>query len=338
MINSVKYVGDDNEVAIPASQARVPSIHAVPAEGRIRLPAVERHASMTSPSVVLITGASTGIGHAMALLLRTRGYRVFGASRNPIQAGASGIDMVALDVTSDESVAAGIRAVLERAGHIDILINNVGYALLGSAEETSLTELTAQLDTNFLGAVRVTSAVLPHLRAQRHGKIINISSLGGLAALPYSSAYAASKFALEGYSEALRHELRSFGVYVSLVEPSNVRTETLATSIRRSAAANPAYAAARERIIADFKAAGLRSTVEPATVARVVAGIVEHPAPRLRYPIGPQARLVPLLKALLPQAIFEAIIRRQLQLDATRAVSRRMRQDRKDSPDVTNPF
>ena len=281
---------------------------------------------MTSPSVVLITGASTGIGYATALLLRARGYRVFGASRNPIQAGASGIDMVALDVTSDESVTTGVETVLERAGRIDILINNVGYVLLGSAEETSLTELTAQLDTNFLGAVRVTRAVLPHFRAQRHGKIINISSLGGLAALPYSSAYAASKFALEGYSEALRHELRSFGVYVSLVEPSNVRTETLATSIRRSAAAHPAYAATRERIIADFKAAGHRSTFEPGAVARVVARIVEHPAPRLRYPIGQQARFVPLLKALLPQAIFETILRRQLHLDATRAVAHRMGQ------------
>ena len=281
---------------------------------------------MTSPSVVLITGASTGIGYATTLLLRARGYRVFGASRNPIQAGASGIDMVALDVTLDESVTTGVETVLERAGRIDILINNVGYVLLGSAEETSFTELTAQLDTNFLGAVRVTRAVLPHLRAQRHGKIINISSLGGLAALPYSSAYAASKFALEGYSEALRHELRSFGVYVSLVEPSNVRTETLATSIRRSAAAHPAYAATRERIIADFIAVGHRSTFEPGAVARVVARIVEHPAPRLRYPIGLQARFVPLLKALLPQAIFETILRRQLHLDATRAVAHRMGQ------------
>ena len=293
---------------------------------------------MTSPSVVLITGASSGIGHATALFLRARGYRVFGASRNPVEVDASGIDMVALDVTSDESVAAGVRAVLERAGHIDILINNVGYALLGSAEETSFTELTAQLDTNFLGAVRVTSAVLPRLREQRHGKIINISSLGGLAALPYSSAYAASKFALEGYSEALRHELRSFGVYVSLVEPSNVRTETLATSIRRSAAAHPAYGESRERIIADFKAAGRRSTVEPGAVARVVAHIVDHPAPRIRYPIGMQARFVPLLKALLPQAMFETIMRRQMHLQAAPNARHRMRVDRKDSADVTNPF
>ncbi len=270
---------------------------------------------MIESQVVLITGAGTGIGRATATALAAHGHRVFGTSRDPARAGVQGIEMVAMDVTVGTSVTTGVAAILERAGRIDTLINNVGYVLLGSAEETNFAEFSAQLDTNFLGAVRVTAAVLPTLRRQRRGKIVNISSLGGLAALPYTSAYAASKFALEGYSESLRQELLSFGIYVSLVEPSNVKTETLDSSIRASTTTHPAYDAIRAPIVADFKASGLRSKFRPDTVANTVVRIVEDPAPRLRYPIGAQARFIPLLKAILPQPLFEAAIRRQLRLD-----------------------
>lgn len=270
---------------------------------------------MTTGKVALVTGASSGIGRATAELLARRGYLAFGTSRNPSQNNPPGVEMVAMDVTSAESVVAGVGEVLERAGGIDVLVNNVGYALLGAAEETSFEAFRAQLDTNFVGAVRVTSAVLPIMREQRRGKIVNVSSLGGLAALPYTSAYAASKFALEGYSESLRLELLPFGVYVSLVEPTNVRTETLDTSVRRIAATHPAYAEIGERVFSDFKAAGLGSKLRPEAVARIIVRIVEHPAPRLRYPVGARARFVPLLKAVLLQGVFEAMIRRQMRLD-----------------------
>jgi NAD(P)-dependent dehydrogenase (short-subunit alcohol dehydrogenase family) len=154
---------------------------------------------VTTGKVALVTGASSGIGRATAELLARRGYRAFGTSRNPSRKNPAGVEMVAMDVTSAESVVAGVGEVLERAGGgIDVLVNNVGYILLGAAEETSFEEFYAQLDTNFVGATRVTGAVLPVMREQRRGKIVNVSSLGGLAALPYTSAYAASKFALEG--------------------------------------------------------------------------------------------------------------------------------------------
>ena len=288
----------------------------MPAAVRIGAARPEEKHMNEKQSVVLVTGAATGIGRATAELLSRRGHRVFGTSRDPSRVSApEGIEMVALDVTVGESVAAGVRAVLERAGRVDALVNNAGYGLLGAAEETSHEEFAAQLDTNFVGAVRTTAAVLPHLRRQGAGKIVNVSSLGGTAALPYTAAYAASKFALEGYSEALRHELLPFGVYVSLVSPTNVRTETLATSNRVVAAAHPAYAAARERFVSAFKADGSASRVLPGDVAEVIARAIEHPRPRLRHPIGMQARLIPLLKAVLPQPAFETAIRRQLKLD-----------------------
>ena len=268
---------------------------------------------MTAPKVALVTGASSGIGRVTAELLSRRGYNAFGTSRDPSRARApEGVEMVAMDVTSAESVASGVGTVLGRAGGIDVLVNNVGYVLLGAAEETSFEEFYAQLDTNFIGAVRVTSAVLPSMREQRKGKIVNVSSLGGLAALPYTSAYAASKFALEGYSESLRLELLPFGVYVSLLEPTNVRTETLDTSVRRSSSIHPAYAEIGGRVASGFKAAGLGSKFRPDAVAHAIARVAEHPAPRLRHPVGAQARFIPLLKSVLPSGLFEVMIRRQL--------------------------
>jgi deazaflavin-dependent oxidoreductase (nitroreductase family) len=279
-------------------------------------------------NVALVTGAATGIGRATAELLVRRGHRVFGTSRDPSRVTApKGTEMVALDVTDGESVEAGVREVLERAGRVDVLINNVGYVLLGAAEETSLEELDAQIDTNFVGAVRVINAVLPSMRERGGGRIVNVSSLGGMAAPPFAGAYAASKFALEGYSEALRHEMLPFGVLVSLVEPTNVRTETLASSNREVAATHPAYAGVRGRVVDDFKAAGYESKVLPGHVAETIARVAEHPRPRLRYPIGAQARFVPLLKAVLPQRAFEAAVRRQLRLNG-RGTPRPATQDR----------
>lgn len=266
--------------------------------------------------VVLVTGAATGIGRATSELLSRRGHRVFGTSRDPSRVSAAkGVEMVKMDVTKGESVDKGVAGMLERAGRVDALVNNVGYVLLGAAEETSFEEFEAQMNTNFAGAVRVMGAVLPYMREQGGGRIVNVSSLGGMAALPYTGAYAASKFALEGYSEALRHEMLPFGVYVSLVAPTNVKTETLASSNREVAASHPAYAGVRKHVVSDFKAGGFESKVLPADVAGVIASVVEHPKPRLRYPIGVQARLVPFLKTMLPQGIFEKIIRRQMRLD-----------------------
>src|SRR2546422_6503660 len=171
---------------------------------------------------VLVTGASSGIGQATAQLLAERGHRVFGTTRKPGAAQASGFTMVGLDVRSDDSVRGCVDQVLSQAGRLDVLVNNAGYTLMGAAEETSVAEAKAQFETNFFGVVRMVNAVLPGMRAAGAGKIINISSLAGNTAIPFSAFYSATKFALEGYSESLWYEVSPFGISVSLVEPGFV--------------------------------------------------------------------------------------------------------------------
>src|SRR3989454_6137768 len=163
---------------------------------------------------VLVTGASSGIGQAIAQLLTERGFNVYGTSRKPTG------KLIPLDVRSDDSV----RACIDRVGPIDVLVNNAGYSLMSAAEETSIDEAKAQLETNFFGAVRMVNAVLPAMRKAGAGKIINIGSLAGITAIPFSAFYTASKFAIDGYSEALWHELRPLGISVSVIEPGFVHT------------------------------------------------------------------------------------------------------------------
>jgi NAD(P)-dependent dehydrogenase (short-subunit alcohol dehydrogenase family) len=180
---------------------------------------------MPNQRVVLITGASSGVGQSTARLLAQRGYRVFGTSRNPDRAEITpGVDMLPLDVRADDSVRACVEAVFNRGGHPDVLINNAAYELAGALEELSSEEARAQFETNFFGVVRMINAVLPFMRQRKRGHIINVSSLSGLSAIPFLGIYSASKFALEGYTEALRHEVKPFNIHVSLTEAGFLRT------------------------------------------------------------------------------------------------------------------
>ena len=163
---------------------------------------------MPDPRVVLITGASSGVGRATARLLAERGFTVFGTSRNPSSAdGIPGVEMLPLDVHGDDSVRACVEAVVNRSGRLDVVINNAGYELAGALEELSSEEARAQFETNFSGVVRMVTAVLPQMRQQRRGHIINVGSLTGLTAIPFLGIYSASKFALEGYTARLRRFL-----------------------------------------------------------------------------------------------------------------------------------
>jgi len=180
---------------------------------------------MSTPKVVLITGASSGNGQATAQLLAERGHRVFGTSRNPVSAKRpSDYKLLTLDVCSEDSVKACVESVLKQADGIDVLVNNAGYELGGALEEISLDEAQAQFETNFFGVVRMVRAILPTMRQQKHGQIINISSLAGIVAVPFLGMYSASKFALEGYAEALRHEAKPFNIQVSLIEAGFLNT------------------------------------------------------------------------------------------------------------------
>ncbi|HXG97861.1 MAG TPA: SDR family NAD(P)-dependent oxidoreductase [Gemmatimonadales bacterium] len=247
---------------------------------------------------VLVTGASSGIGQAIAQLLTARGYTVYGTSRKPTGS------LIPLDVRSDESV----RACVDRVGAIDVLVNNAGYSLMGSAEETSVDEAKAQLETNFFGVVRMVKAVLPAMRQARAGKIITIGSLAGITAIPFGAFYTASKFALEGYTEALWHELRPFGIHVTLIEPGFIATP-IGESTQIAAAPLAAYNGVRQRATAALDQ-HVKDGISPDAVAKRVLRVIQSRAPSLRYRVGTHAAWFPRLKSVLPWPLFAVGVRR----------------------------
>ncbi|MFP2964056.1 SDR family oxidoreductase [Myxococcus sp. 1LA] len=260
--------------------------------------------------VVLITGASSGIGKACAELLSTRGYAVYGTSRRPVEAAPPGYRMLTMDVTQDDSVQRAVESVLARErGYIDAVVNNAGYALAGAAEDTSIEEARAQLDANFLGALRVCKAVLPTMRSQGFGRIIQVSSLGGQVGLPFQSLYSASKFALEGFTEALRQEVAEFGIEATLVQPGDVRTHI--TQNRVCVARAGEGSAYRERFEPVLKAIenGEREGLAAEDVAKKVLAVMEGESPRVRYPVAQLAqRAAVVAKAVLPSRTFERML------------------------------
>ena len=202
---------------------------------------------MTSTRV-LITGASSGIGQSTARLFAERGCRVFGTSRQT-RPDTPGVEMLRLDVRSDASVAECVAEVIGRAGGIDVLVNNAGVEYLGIAEETPLADAQAVFDTNFFGVVRMIDAVLPHMRERRRGRIINIGSAAAWVGEPGEAFYAASKRALAGYTEALRHEVWPLGIHVSLVEPGAFKTNILAAAQAQRGNATADYDAVRHAAV-----------------------------------------------------------------------------------------
>lgn len=258
--------------------------------------------------VILIAGASKGIGLVMARHLQAQGHTVFGTSRQPEKSNIDDLRLLALDVNNPQSIQQCIETVMHASGRIDVLINNAGYDLYGAAEDTSDSELRAQIETNFFGAVNLTQAVLPIMRKQGSGKIIHLSSIGGLVSLPFNSAYAASKFALEGYMESLRYELLPFNIFVSLVEPGQVRTETLETSVistQKSTIFDGQQVAQRAR------EQGKTASLKPEQIAQTISRIIAAKQPRLRYPVGSQVRMVVMLQRILPERLFESFIMSQ---------------------------
>jgi NAD(P)-dependent dehydrogenase (short-subunit alcohol dehydrogenase family) len=255
---------------------------------------------MASP-VVLVTGASSGIGQASATLLARNGFQVFGTSRKPDPNAAQGFPLLVLDVRSDTSVEDAVKTVLDQAGRIDVLVNNAGYAQSGALEEVQLEEAAAQFDTNVYGVMRVTQAVLPWMRQQRSGRIINISSVVGQVAPPFLGVYAASKFAIEGMTESLRAELRPFGIYVSLVEPGFVRSNIVSNAPSRSIGE---YDAERSAAAA-FARQGVANGLDMSAVAEVVLRIATTPRPGLRHRVGRTTDVLIGLKRFLPEPMFE---------------------------------
>jgi len=271
---------------------------------------------MPNQLVVLITGASSGVGQCTARLLSQRGYTVFGTSRNRVSADRiPAVEMLVLDVRADDSVRACVDSVVNRSGRVDVLINNAGYELAGALEELSSAEARAQFETNFFGVIRMVNAVLPLMRQQKRGHIINVSSLTGLSAIPFLGMYSASKFALEGYTEALRHEVKPFNIHVSLTEAGFLRTPMM-TNRQHGAQRMTEYDPWRQRALS-----AIRASEEKASSADVVADtlleIISSSSPRLRYLIGQQAKSVTRLRRFLPAGMFEQGVRRSFSLDRT---------------------
>jgi NAD(P)-dependent dehydrogenase (short-subunit alcohol dehydrogenase family) len=269
---------------------------------------------MPEQRVVLITGASSGVGQATARLLAQQGYRVFGTSRQLASAGETpGVTRVALDVRSDDSVAACVNTVRSLTDRLDILVNNAGYELAGALEEFSLDEAKAQFETNFFGVVRMVKAVLPEMRRQQQGQIINVTSLAGLSPIPFLGLYSASKFALDGYTEALRHELKPFNIRVSQIAVGFLRTPM--TNHRQVVAGRIAeYEPWRQRAYDAIQASEAKAP-GPELVADAVLNIVRSKTPRLRYVVGQQAKLVTRLRRFLPAGAYEQGVRRLFRLD-----------------------
>src|SRR2546425_87464 len=190
---------------------------------------------MSNSKVVVVTGVSSGIGRAAAEKFAKRGCRVFGTVRSIAKtAPLPGVELVEMDVCDDASVQLGIQSVITRSSRIDVLVNNAGMNMIGAVEETAITEARSLFDTNVFGILRTTRAVLPHMRTQGHGRIVNVSSVLGFLPAPYMGLYSASKHAVEGLSETLEHEVRQFGIRVTLVEPSYTRTHLEANSPQAS--------------------------------------------------------------------------------------------------------
>ena len=264
--------------------------------------------------IALVTGASSGIGEATAERLAKAGYKVYGTSRRGAQAGKRSFEMLSLDVTSDESVEAVVSEVMRREGRIDVLVNNAGFGVApAGAEESSLDQARSIFETNFFGLVRMTRAVVPHMRTRGGGRIINIGSVLGFLPMPYGALYSATKHAVEGYSESLDHELRTRGIRVSVIEPAYTKTPFDANFMEPDAKVDE-YREARAGMAK--RVAEVMATAEsPDVVADTVLKAINAARPKVRYPAGRLANRLRLLRRFAPAGVVDAGIRKDLRLD-----------------------
>jgi NAD(P)-dependent dehydrogenase (short-subunit alcohol dehydrogenase family) len=274
---------------------------------------------------VLITGGTDGLGKAMALLFAERGYRVFAAGRSAERrAEIDGIaaekrlpiETLELDVTDDDSVQNAANMVLQKTGHIDVLINNAGVAYVGTVEDLTMENWHRQFETNFFGVVRMTQAVIPHMRERKKGRIVLISSVAGLVTAPAQGSYSATKHALEALGNALRNELYSFGIQTILVEPGFIKTgiqkaaQELAAPYEGKMRSGP-YAELYSAFLTAARAASDTAKTTPEDCARIVFEAVESPNPKPRYGVTPTATLVKWGKRLLTDSFMDRMTLRR---------------------------
>jgi len=276
--------------------------------------------------IVFITGASSGLGLLTSIEMAKAGYRVVATMRNLgrrrklDQAAAAArvtdkIDIRELDVTQFAAIATIVDTVVCDFGHIGVLVNNAGFAMAGFAEDIKLAELRLQMETNFFGAVAMTKAVLPTMRKQRSGHIIQISSIAGLQGSVSVSSYAASKHALEGWSESLRLEVRPLGIQVVLVEPGAFDTGVWTEGARMGEESKKSTSPNFERSLRMREVIQKIPKADPIAVARVIVAVAQNPNPKLRYLVGRDAKTQLALKRLLPWKTYEKMIASFLKID-----------------------
>ena len=267
-----------------------------------------------SHKTVLITGASSGIGEATALHLAELGYTVYAGARRLERMSDlvdRGIRTKTVDVTDDASMTALVEAIISETGRIDVLVNNAGYGLYGALEDVPIEDARRQFDVNLFGLARLTQLVLPQMRQQRDGYIVNVSSMGGKIWEPLGSWYHASKFAVEGLSDSLRVEVAEFGIKVVIIQPGTIRSEwsgIAADQLEASSASTP-YARQAKLVGAGLRGVDqMRLASGPEVVAEAIAKAVQSPRPRTRYVVGGGARGILLAERMLPDRGFDKFI------------------------------
>ncbi|CUA80658.1 oxidoreductase [Anoxybacillus suryakundensis] len=276
-----------------------------------------------SPSVALVTGASSGFGLLVSVALAREGYRVVASMRNrqnkemlatvACEAGVyDQIEVVSLDVTDFAAAESVVSDVINRYGRIDVLVNNAGFAVGGFVEELELEDWKRQFATNVFGLVAVTKSVLPVMRTQRSGKIINISSISGRIGFPAMGSYVASKFAVEGFSESLRLEMLPYGVYVVLIEPGSFKTNIWSKGLQEMSVRSGSPYEKEMKTIVQYVNRVAKTAPPPDEVIRQIIKVVQSPTPHLRYPVGRGVALTLMLKNLLPWKWWEWIVMKSL--------------------------
>ncbi|MCB0458878.1 MAG: SDR family oxidoreductase [Flavobacteriaceae bacterium] len=258
--------------------------------------------------VVLVTGASSGIGKSIASYLVTKGFMVYGTSRNPKETVVEGIKMLSLDVTDTNSIEQAIKAVISIEGRIDILINNAGMGITGPIEDTPTDEMRGVFNTNFFGAIDVMKAVLPHMRKQKSGLIINVTSIAGYMGLPFRGVYSATKGALELITEALRMEIKSFGIEVVNVAPGDFATNIAAGRYHTPVFENSPYKEKYAENLA-LMDTHVTSGKDPNVMADAVYKIIQTNKPKVHYKVGGfMEKFSIVLKRILPDKVYEKLL------------------------------
>lgn len=278
---------------------------------------------MQKQNVALVTGSSSGIGYETSLLLAKSGFHTYASMRNLKKSKSIAeiankeklpLEIIQLDVNDDRSVKEAIDKIADEGKGIDVLVNNAGYGLFGSLEDLSMEEIKAQFETNFFGVIRVTQRVLPIMRKQNSGTIVNLSSVGGRVGVPVLSAYQSTKFALEGLSESLSYELEPFGIRVVIVEPGFIRTNIMNSSIMAKKAVDreSPYFSLMQKVENHFKSMmGNPSTSQPGEVANVILQAITSENPQLRYTAGNDAATVMQAKKTMSDSEFGNLIKQQ---------------------------